>query len=236
MNKIIFHFLLFLGLTFQLSCQENRSKQENRPSQLQAASPTEILSSILILGDSITEGYGVDFEQSYAQILKKQLSEKRPGLEWIIDGIAGATTASALARLNFHIRQEYLKQTQGQKKIHKILVFALGSNDGLRGLSTQEIKKNVQESIELALKNQYKILLCGLRVPPNYGAEYSREFARIFSDLAQKYKLAFLPFLLEAVAGETYLNIEDSIHPNSLGHQKIAKNMQPLIEKLLNEP
>jgi acyl-CoA thioesterase-1 len=117
------------------------------------------------------------------------------------------------------------------------MLLALGANDGLRGVAIPESKKNLALTIERAQKEGIRVFLAGMRLPPNYGEKYRKEFEAMYRDLARERKLTLLPFLLEGVAGERALNLEDGIHPNEKGHQKIAdavyKFLQPLIQKEL---
>ncbi|MBU0972305.1 MAG: arylesterase, partial [Proteobacteria bacterium] len=137
----------------------------------------------------------------------------------IINGsISGSTTAGALSRLKWFLRAK-----------PKILVLALGANDGLRGLSTEEMAQNLDKTIVLAKKNHIRVVLAGMKIPPNYGPEYSNEFARVFEALAEKYHLSFIPFLLKDVAGIASLNQADGIHPNQEGHKIIAATVFPFI-------
>jgi len=174
---------------------------------------------ILFLGDSITAGLGVEKEQAYPHLVGEALRLKGyEDIHIINAGISGSTSASALSRLQWHSRIK-----------PDILVLALGANDGLRGLSTQETKTNLDRAIQFALNQGIKVILAGMEMPPNYGSQYTKDFRNVFIELAQKHKISFMPFLLKDVGGVATLNQPDGIHPNPQGHQIIAKNMIPYI-------
>ena len=174
---------------------------------------------ILFLGDSITAGLGVEKEQAYPHLVGEALRLKGYKNITIINaGISGSTSASAFSRLQWHMRIK-----------PDILVLALGANDGLRGLSTQKMKTNLDKAIQYALDQGIKVILAGMEIPPNYGSQYTKDFRDVFKELAKEYKITFMPFLLKDVGGVAKLNQPDGIHPNPKGHQIIAKNMIPYI-------
>lgn len=183
---------------------------------------------ILFLGDSLTEGYGVSKEKSYPTIVVSRLNEKfekekiKKQVSLLDGGISGSTSASTLSRLRWYLKAK-----------PRVLFLAMGANDGLRGVPPKEMEKNLAATIELAQKEKIKIILAGMRLPPNYGPEMEKEFSGVYSRLARKYHLPFIPFLLEKVGGEKNLNIEDGIHPNENGHMKIANLVLPMIEKMV---
>lgn len=179
-------------------------------------------SKILILGDSLTEGYGVAKKESFPVLLEELL--KKEGYEVTVTnaGIAGSTTASGVSRLKWHLRGHFTH-----------LLLGLGSNDGLRGFKLEVTRKNLEETLKLALDNKLKVLILGAKMPPNYAKEYTTGFEKIFTDLSIKFKIPLMPFLLEGVAGNPKLNIEDNIHPNPQGHKIIAQNLLPYVKKIL---
>lgn len=193
-------------------------------------------SSILVLGDSLTEGFGVAKEKAFPAVLERLLkssekiesqvgASKGNAKEWrvINAGVSGATSASGLSRLRWHLR--------GEKP--RILVLALGANDGLRGFSVAETEKNLDATIELARKNQLRVLLVGMQMPPNYGKSYRKEYQAVFERVAKRHKVNFLPFLLEGVAGDPKLNLKDGIHPNEVGHEKMADTVFKSLQRML---
>jgi acyl-CoA thioesterase-1 len=136
--------------------------------------------------------------------------------------ISGSTTAGAFSRLKWFLRIK-----------PDILVLALGANDGLRGLSTGEMSQNLERAIVLAKENGIRVILAGMQVPPNYGPDYSTAFQKVFGVLAERYDLAFIPFLLKSVAGNPLLNQADTIHPNREGHKQIAATVFPYVKAQL---
>jgi acyl-CoA thioesterase-1 len=174
--------------------------------------PAEAKAKLLILGDSLTEGYGVDKESAYPFLLEKKLREAgHKDLTVVNGGVSGSTTAGGLSRLDWLLK--------GQPT-H--VIIALGANDGLRGLKLEDSEKNLAKIIEKCLALKIKVMLAGMKIPPNYGKEYTDKFDAIYGRLGQKYKVKVIPFLLEGVAGDPKLNIADGIHPNVAGHKVIA--------------
>lgn len=179
---------------------------------------------VLILGDSITEGYGISRQSSFTAVLKELLKKRgHTDVEVVEAGVAGATSSNGLSSLNWQLR----------KGAPKIMVLELGANDGLRGLSPREMKKNLRDTIDLAKKNGIRVLLAGMKAPPNYGKNYVNEFDSVFPELAREEKIPLIPFLLENVAGEPTLNQEDGIHPNERGARIVAQNVLKYLEPLL---
>lgn len=178
---------------------------------------------VLILGDSITEGYGVAKDDAYPSILQQQLkTDGFPQTQIINAGISGSTSSSALSRLKWSLKGK-----------PDILVLALGGNDGLRGLKPDEMKKNLKSVIDMAKQNGVRVLLAGMKAPPNLGQTYTHAFEKVFTDLAKEEKVPLIPFLLDGVAGESTLNQSDGIHPNEKGHQMVAKNVKGYLEPML---
>lgn len=178
--------------------------------------------TVLFLGDSLTEGYQLSKEDAYPSLIEMSLKKKYPDLKVINGGVSGATTASGLKRLNW-----YVKARPG------IIVLALGANDGLRGLNLSESEKNLSEIIEKAQSQNTKVIMVGMKMPTNYGEPYRSNFENLFPKLAKKYKLPLVPFLLEGVGGNPKLNLADGIHPNPEGHKIMAKTVTKVLEPLL---
>lgn len=178
--------------------------------------------NFLILGDSLTEGYGVAQESAFPQLLNKKALQNK--LNWKItsSGSSGSTSASGLDRIRW----------VSQSKPDFILIL-LGSNDGLRGLKIEDTIKNLSATIEWAQKNNLKVALGQLEMPPNYGKEYTAKFSKLYKDVAKKYKIPLAPFLLEKVAGRKNLNIADGIHPNEKGHELVAETLWPFVQKIM---
>jgi acyl-CoA thioesterase-1 len=176
--------------------------------------------SILILGDSLAEGYGLDESMAFPRVVEKKLIEKKKNVKVINGGVSGATSASGIQRLKWHL-----------KKPVDVLLLELGANDGLRGLSVPDTKKNLKEIIKFAKEKKVKVMLLGILMPPNYGADYTGQFEKMYKDVAKEEKVPFLPFLLDGVAGNAKLNLPDGIHPNQKGHEVIAEKVVNFLEK-----
>lgn len=167
---------------------------------------------LIVLGDSVTEGYGVSKEAAYPAIFEKKLHDAGKK-EWTVvnAGVSGSTTASGISRMKWLFKSK-----------PDVVFLALGANDGLRGLKVEESQKNLATAIEYAQKEKVQVILGGLYMPPNYGKDYTDKFAKMYEDLAKKYKLTFIPFILDKVAGNPKYNLADGIHPNEEGHKIIA--------------
>jgi acyl-CoA thioesterase I len=178
---------------------------------------------ILFLGDSITAGLGVEKEAAFPAVVGRMLKQQGMAHVTIINaGISGSTTASGPSRLKWHLKTN-----------PHVLVLALGANDGLRGLSLDSMAQNLDATIALALENNLCVILAGMEIPPNYGPEYTGQFRQTFQDLAGKYQIALIPFLLDNVGGVEDMNQADGVHPNPAGHRQIAATVLPYIKECL---
>lgn len=180
---------------------------------------------VIFVGDSLTAGYGVERHKAFPALIEERLKkEKKDQIEVVNGGVSGSTTANGQARMKWFFKAN-----------PDIIVIALGANDGLRGVKIEESFKNLDESIQMALNKKIQVLLMGMQMPPNYGAEYRKEFQAMFPKLAKKNKIPIVPFMLEGVAGEKEFNISDGIHPNEKGHEKIANLIYPYLVKLIKK-
>lgn len=177
---------------------------------------------IVIIGDSITEGYGVAKDKAYPALIQKKADEAKLDWEVVNAGISGSTTSSAGSRVTWQLKQK-----------PALIVLALGANDGLRGTDPKTVESNVASAIEQCKNARIKILLAGMKLPPNYGEAYVKKFEIIWPRLASRFKIPFAPFLLEGVAGRSDLNLADGIHPNEKGHVIIGESMFEAIKKAL---
>jgi acyl-CoA thioesterase-1 len=191
------------------------------PAFVEAAGPGR--PRIVCLGDSLTEGYSLAPEQAWPELLERALRRDGfPGAEVVNAGVSGSTSASAVQRLQWQLRAR-----------PDVLVLALGANDGLRGIPPSETKKNLAAAIDLAKSNGVDVLLAGMKMPPNYGADFTRAYEAIFTELAAEKDVPLLPFLLEGVAARADLNLADGIHPNAAGYEIIAKTVEKHLRPLL---
>jgi acyl-CoA thioesterase I len=180
--------------------------------------------TVLFLGDSITAGYGLDLEQAYPGLIQKRIAAKGWNFKVVNAGQSGDTSAGGLARLDWVLQNRV-----------DVLVLELGANDGLRGLSVEAMKKNLQAIIDRTKQKhpQAKIVIAGMKVPPNMGGGYVRNFEAAFAELAKKNNAPFIPFILEGVGGTRELNLPDGIHPTPKGHEIVAANVWKVLEPVL---
>jgi acyl-CoA thioesterase-1 len=178
---------------------------------------------IAFVGDSLTEGLGVDKNAAYPALIEKALRSDGKNVRVINAGISGSTSQGAASRVRWVLKAK-----------PNWIVLALGANDGLRGLSTENMKKNLIAAIDEAEKAKVRVLFAGMRVPPNFSAEYAKKFSQVFYDIAkERPKVLFVPFLLENVGGERDKNISDGIHPNEKGHKIMADIILSALRKHL---
>ena len=177
--------------------------------------------TILFLGDSLTEGLGVNKEDAFPSLVENMIHSKfKKDITVINGGVSGSTTSDGLSRLKWYM-----------KKKPYLILLALGANDGLRGLNLKQSQKNLEEIINYAQKSKAKVLLAGMLMPPNYGPEYTQRFEKMYQQIKAKYKLRSMPFLLEGIAGKKEFNQRDGIHPNVEGHKYIAKKVFEFIKE-----
>ncbi len=184
--------------------------------------------TILILGDSLTEGYGLNENEAYPSLLEKKLNENfspqtKTAYKIINGGISGSTSSGGLSRIGWFLKSK-----------PDLLILALGGNDGLRGIPIIEIKKNLSKIISTAQKRNLSVLLAGMKIPPNYGQEYTSEFSDLFVEISEDFQIPLIPFMLEGVGGNPELNLPDRIHPNAKGHQMICDIVYQKLIEILN--
>ncbi len=179
---------------------------------------------IVALGDSLTAGLGLPVDQAYPAVLQHKLKENGYVFEVINAGISGDTSADGLRRANWALEGDV-----------RLLILALGANDGLRGLPAGQMKDNLQTIIHRAKQRGIPVLFVGMEAPPNYGEQYAAAFRQVFRDLARENGVVFIPFLLEGVAGVRDLNQSDGIHPTAAGAARIADHLWPHVEKMIEK-
>lgn len=215
--------VLLLGIiSFLSSCGSTPEKKEAVADEQAAAATTK--KSILFFGNSLTAGYGIDPEESFAGRIQTRLDSLKKEFRVINGGLSGETTAGGLSRLDWFLEEEpYL------------FVLELGGNDGLRGIPLTETKKNLLAIVD-KVQSKYpntKIILAGMQIPPNMGKEYTEEFKAIYPAVAKEKNIELIPFLLEGVAGNPDLNLPDGIHPTPEGHRIVMETLWPYISKAL---
>jgi acyl-CoA thioesterase-1 len=180
---------------------------------------------ILVFGDSISAGYGLArVEQGWVELLKTRLKEQGYGYQVVNASVSGETTAGGLARLPRALELHH----------PSIVILELGGNDGLRALPIAQMRANLTQMVTLAGAAGAKVLLLGMRMPPNYGPQYTEQFAMVFSDLAREKKVSLVPFLLTDIALTSTLLQGDDIHPNALGQPVLLENVWPQLKPLLH--
>ncbi|MBC7660605.1 MAG: arylesterase [Chitinophagaceae bacterium] len=176
---------------------------------------------ILSIGDSLTFGLGVPPEQTWPQLVQNKLqADGMKDAKVINGGSSGATTAVGLSTLKFHLKRSK----------PDLIIYALGANDGLRAIDTATTYKNISQAIDEIQKAGIKVLLFGMKAPPNYGEKFPKDFEKIYSRVASEKKIPLVPFFLEGVAGDPSLNQADGIHPNPKGYEKIVTKIYPVIK------
>jgi acyl-CoA thioesterase-1 len=189
--------------------------------QLREKPPSHL---IIAFGDSLTAGYGISLTEAYPALLEKRLKTMGFSYKVLNGGISADTTSGGLSRIN-----EIIKQNPG------IVILELGANDGLRGTSLDLIKSNLSRMIERLQKKKIKVILAGMRLPPNYGEEYTEGFHQIYIDLSKQYHLRFIPFFLEGVATKEGLTQTDGLHPTAEGYQVVLENVWKELLPLLSK-
>lgn len=187
-----------------------------------AAAPTPRV--VLFLGDSITAGYGLDISQAYPALIQQKIDAKSWPFKVVNAGQSGDTTAGGLNRIDWLLRSRI-----------DVLFLELGANDGLRGLPADTIQKNLQAIID-RVKTKYpdaQIVIAGMKMPPNMGQSYSKQFESVFVSVAKKNNALLIPFILEGVGGIRDLNLPDGIHPTARGQQIVAVNVWKVLEPVL---
>ncbi|UIZ98471.1 arylesterase [Acinetobacter johnsonii] len=188
-------------------------------------SPTWVFAkTVMVLGDSISAGYGIEPQQAWVNLLQKRLDQQYPKQHKVVNAsVSGETTSGALARL------PKLLQT------HKpnVVVIELGGNDGLRGQPPQMIQKNLAQLIQQSQKANATVVVLGMKIPPNYGTAYSKAFENNYKVVSQQFKVKLLPFFLEGVAGNKSLMQKDLVHPNGKAQPILLNLAYPYIKGAL---
>ncbi len=182
--------------------------------------------TVVVLGDSIAAGYGVEPSEAYPALLQEKITSAGLDFTVVNAGVSGDTTADGLNRINWLLRRPI-----------DVLILELGGNDGLRGFPVSTIATNLQMTID-RVKEKYpqaKIVIAGMRMPPNLGEAYTSAYKNIFPALAKKNDAALVPFLLEGVGGRPELNQPDHVHPTAAGHRLVAENVWKVLKPVLTE-
>lgn len=214
------------GVGFGVEPDQPTAPQGSAPASSPPADPAAPTSrpKIVFLGDSLTVGLGLLESQAYPSLIQNRLDEDGYRYEVVNAGVSGDTSAGGLRRLDWALDGDV-----------RVLVVALGANDGLRGLSVAEMKQNLTTIINRARARNIVVILAGMEAPPNYGQEYTQSFRAAFRDVAAKERVLFIPFLLNNVAGVSSLNQPDGIHPDVEGAKIIAETVWPVLRSVLDQ-
>jgi acyl-CoA thioesterase-1 len=193
--------------------------------QRSPTSPDPLTPVIVAFGDSLTSGPGLSAGQTYPALLQQRVSAEGHRYRVVNAGVTGDTTGEALARINGALVPET-----------RIMILALGINDGLRGVPIATVERNLATMIERAQSRNIAVLLCGMEAPPVGGFGYSVDFHRVYTRLADRYRLPMVPFFLLRVVGDPDLNLDDRFHPNAAGHRIIAETIWPYLRPMLISP
>lgn len=227
-TKFCYFFIVFL----LISCKNESTTETITETNVSATKETESVTSsskktILFFGDSITAGYGLeDTNNAYPAIIQTKIDSLGLNYQVINSGLSGETSSGGKSRIEWVLNQNV-----------DVFVLELGANDGLRGVPLSETRANLQAIIDaVKTKNKTtKIIMAGMQLPPNMGQKYTSEFKVIFSDLAEKNDLLFIPFILKDVGGIASLNQSDGIHPTVEGHKIVANTVWEVVKPVLVE-
>lgn len=183
--------------------------------------------TIVVLGDSLAAGYGIDPSSAYPALLDQRIQAAGLPYRVVNAGVSGDTTAGGLRRLDWILKRPV-----------DVLILELGGNDGLRGMAPSQTRSNLVSIIQKvrAARPQVRIVLTGMQMPSNFGAGYTREFRELYPEVARRESVALVPFLLEGVGGVPNLNQADQIHPTAEGHRRVATNVWAVLEGMLKSP
>jgi acyl-CoA thioesterase-1 len=176
---------------------------------------------IVALGDSLTAGLGLPATAAYPSLLEERLKGSGVDVEVVNAGISGDTSAGGLERLDWALQGDV-----------RVMIVALGANDGLRGLPVEQLRRNLSQIVERAQARGIAVILAGMEAPPNYGRDYIASFHKVYPELAAQYRVAFVPFLLQGVAGTPSLNQRDGIHPTQAGARIVADNVWSVLKPI----
>jgi len=232
MRIITLYTLCTVWVLLLVSCSRNEPEKK-----LQTAPPTtteqpegatppasENSTVVLVLGNSLAAGYGLDPDDAFPHLIQRRLDS----LGWAVDvinaGLSGETTAAGARRIEWLLRRKI-----------DVLIIELGGNDGLRGITPDVTKQNLQVIFDKtrAIYPEVRFIIAGMQIPPNLGQEYTGQFRQIFSQLAEENDAALIPFLLEGVGGVAHLMQNDGIHPTREGQRNVAENVWVVLEPIL---
>ena len=194
------------------------------PGPAAAVADTETAAVLLVFGDSIADGYGLERAQAFPALVQQRIAARGWPVKVVNAGLSGETSAAGRRRIGWLLRRPY-----------DYVLLERGANDGLRGLPLAETRKNLQAIVDRVKEKNpaVRFVIAGMRIPPNLGARYADEFAAIFPRLAADNDAALIPFLLEGGGGVPELNLPDGIHPAAAGHELLADNVWRVLAPML---
>jgi acyl-CoA thioesterase-1 len=204
-------FLYFVGYSGESASNDAASKT--------AAAKQATRKTIVAMGNSLTAGFGVDESEAYPAQLQRKLAGDGYDFNVVNAGVSGETSSGALSRIEWIIST--LKPD--------IIILETGANDGLRGIDPNILRKNLDRVVSVIKANNIEVLLCGMKILPNMGPEYSKAFARVYPEIAQKYEIPLVPFFLEGVGGDPRFNQPDRLHPTAKGYHRIVDHIYPYV-------
>jgi len=210
----ILKLFLFLTSLLLLSCDS----QELTPPVKEKIQVRQYAGTIIAVGDSLTAGLGVAENDAWPALMENKLHQDGYNWQVINGGISGETSSGTLSRIRWILAQK-----------PEIVVLETGANDGLRGISPPVIRKNISKAVQMLQDGNVTVVLAGMQIVQNLGADYAKEFAEIYPAVAGELKCAFVPFFLEGVAGEPSLSQADALHPNEKGYVIIAETVYPFV-------
>lgn len=182
-------------------------------------------STLLVMGDSLSAAHNLRQEAGWVSLLENQLSKSHPDIKVVNASVSGETSQGGLSRFTTLVLQYKPRW----------VILELGANDALRGYPLQQTTSNLESMVKQAQQSNAKVLLVGNQIPQNYGKRYTEMFFRLYEKIADKYKLAYLPFMLEGIALNKNLMQDDGLHPNKEGQVKVLQNILPHLQTLLDE-
>jgi acyl-CoA thioesterase-1 len=215
---ILRHLFLSGWSAALIACDQPR---DDAPASTPVSSRSGATPAILFLGTSLTAGYGLDPEQPYPALIQKKIDGAGLNFRVINAGVSGETSAGARRRVEWLLQRPV-----------SILVLETGANDGLRGLPPDSLRANIQAIFDQARRVQpsVRLVLLGMRIPPNYGRRYTQEFESVYPELARSNSATLVPFLLEGVGGVAALNQPDGVHPTAEGQRRMAETVWRVLE------
>lgn len=218
------YFLTLLLLGCGGKTPEKKEVEESQVEEEAVSFVSDSNNKILFFGDSLTAGYGLEMGQSYPSVIQQKIDSLGLDYQVINAGLSGETTASGKNRLEWVLEEDI-----------SIVIIELGANDGLRGVPLEETESNLRSMVDMVQEKlpNAKIVLAGMKIPPNMGPEYTSKFENIFPELAEEENVYLIPFLLENVGGIPDLNQSDGIHPTEEGQKIVAQNVWDVLGPIL---